>query len=403
MTDGKLGLGAVVADALTRPKRFFEAVKAGRVSAKGFWFYLVGRVLGAAGAGIWLASAAEKPWLTFALAAGSVQLVFSPLMWFVEVRVTQLVVRLSGGKGTLIETKAVVGFSTGPAALDLLPYATIPVLLWMTALKVRGLQVLHRLGLGAAILAALASAASVLIVPVVVAFGLRHFVIEAFKVPAGSMFPSLEVGDHMFVSKSAYGAFTKALPARGDVVVFQYPDPNPNAERPDYVKRVIALAGDELSFDNGVPIINGWRVPSCRLGRASATLGAAFGYQSESDDYDVFVEFLGGNAYLVAFDQSRSEGQQGPYKVKPGEFWVVGDNRNNSSDSRAWNMGRGGGVPVDHLKGRARWLWFPLERWGIDLAAKPVLPKDLEQLTPELTRCLESVPDLAHTTPPAPK
>lgn len=234
---------------------------------------------------------------------------------------------------------------------------------------------------------------------ILAAIALRVVVLEAFKVPAGSMFPSLEIGDHMFVSKLTYGAFEKSLPARGDLVVFEYPEPNPNAERYDYVKRVIAVAGDELSFDSGVPIINGWRVPSCKLGRATATLGN----DPVSSEYDVFVEFLEGKAYLVAFETSRSEGQQGPYHVKPGEFWVVGDNRNNSSDSRAWNQGRGGGVPVDNLKGRARWLWFPTERVGVDLAGKPVLPRAIEQLRPELERCLETVPDLAHTTPPPPK
>lgn len=234
---------------------------------------------------------------------------------------------------------------------------------------------------------------------VMAAIALRIVLVEAFKVPAGSMFPSLEIGDHMFVTKSTYGLFTKSLPTRGDVVVFQYPEPNPNAEKPDYVKRVIALAGDELSFDNGAPIINGWRVPSCKLGRATATLGN----DPMPSEYDVFVEFLEGKAYLVAFETSRSEGQQGPYHVKSGEFWVVGDNRNNSSDSRAWNQGRGGGVPVDNLSGRARWLWFPPERQGIDLAGTPVLPRGLEPLAPDLERCLGAVPDLAHTTPPPPK
>ena len=234
---------------------------------------------------------------------------------------------------------------------------------------------------------------------IMAAIALRIVFLEAFKVPAGSMFPSVEIGDHLFVTKSTYGTFTKSLPKRGDVVVFEYPEPNPNAERPDYVKRVIAVAGDELAFDNGVPIINGWRVPSCKLGTATATLGN----DPTSADYEVFVEFLEGRAYLVAFETSRSDGQQGPYRVKPGEFWVAGDNRNNSFDSRAWFGGRGGGVPVENLKGRARWVWFPEERQGVDLAVTPVLPKAIAQLGPELARCLESVPDLAHTTPPAPR
>jgi len=234
------------------------------------------------------------------------------------------------------------------------------------------------------------------VLAVLAALLIRVVALEAFKVPAGSMFPSVEIGDHLFVTKGTYGFFEKSAPARGDVVVFVYPDPNPNAERYDYVKRVIAVAGDELSFESGVPIVNGWRVPSCRLGQASATLGN----DSQAGDYEVFVEFLEGKAYLVAFEQGRNDGQQGPYQVKPGEFWVAGDNRNNSSDSRAWNGGRGAGVPFENLKGRARWLWLPSERLGIDLAAAPVLPQVFAQLASELERCLKAAPDLAHTTPP---
>ncbi|HEX2877243.1 MAG TPA: signal peptidase I [Polyangiaceae bacterium] len=399
MTDGKPGLGAVVGDALLHPERFFEAVKAGRVSARPFWFYVVAVVMGAAGTGMSLANVANQPLLTMALACGFAQLLLSPLGWLVEVSVTHAIVRLFGGKGDGADTRAVVGFSSLPAVLGLLPYSGVPVLLWAMVIKVRGLRALHRIELGSAIFAALASAASVLILPIVLALSLRFLVLEAFKVPAGSMFPSVEIGDHVFVTKATYGAFEKSLPARGDVVVFEYPEPNPHAERYDYIKRVIALPGDVLEFDDSAPIINGWRVPTCKLGLATATLGN----DSSPSDFEVVVEFLQGKAYLVAFEQSRSEGRQGPYRVKPGEFWVVGDNRNNSSDSRAWNQGRGGGVPVDNLKGRARWLWFPPERLGIDLAGKPVLPKAIEQLAPALERCLESVPDLAHTTPPPPK
>lgn len=392
-------MGAAVADVLMHPQRFFDAVKAGRVSARPFWFYVVGAVMGAVGTGMSLASFTQKPALTMGLASGAAQLLLSPIAWFIEIRVTQVVARWFGGKGELPETRAVVGFSSLPIVLGVLPYSGLPVTIWAMLLKIRGLRVLHGLKLGAAIFAALTSAASMLIVPIAVAMGLRFFVIEAFKVPAGSMFPSVEVGDHLFVTKSTYGVFGKSPPARGDVVVFEYPEPDPNAERVDYIKRVIALPGDTLAFDHGAPIINGWRVPSCKVGTASATLSS----DADAGDYDVFVEFLEGKAYLMALEVGRTDGNQGPYKVKPGEVWVVGDNRNNSSDSRAWFDGRGGGVPVENLKGRARWLWLPAERLGIDLAGKPVLPKALESLAPGLERCLESVPDLAHTSPPPPK
>jgi signal peptidase I len=240
------------------------------------------------------------------------------------------------------------------------------------------------------------------LVAVMLTVGLRVFGLEAFKVPAGGMFPSIEIGDNLFVAKSTYGLFGKSAPGRGDVVVFEYPEPNPNVQRTDFVKRVIGLPGDELRFESGAPIINGWRVPRCRVGSATAVLDAASGDPS-APTFEVFVEFLEGKAYLVAFEQGRDDGRQGPYRVKPGEFWVLGDNRNNSSDSRAWNAGRGGGAPFENLKGRARWLWLPPERAGIDLADAAVLPKSLAQLEPELKRCLAEAPDLQHSTPPPSK
>ncbi len=226
-------------------------------------------------------------------------------------------------------------------------------------------------------------------------FGLRWFVVEAFLMPSGSMFPTLEIQDHFFVSKAAYGVFTKSAPARGDVVVFQYPEPNPAVERVDYVKRVLGLPNDTLEFESGAPIINGWHVPRCKLGAATITELAG-----ASIDYQVFVEFLEGNAYLVALDAAHDDAHQGPYRVAAGEFWVVGDNRNNSSDSRAWAGGKGAGVPFENTKGRAWLLWFPSERFGITLDA-PRLPRGLAQLQPALEGCLAKAPSRAQSTPPS--
>jgi signal peptidase I len=107
-------------------------------------------------------------------------------------------------------------------------------------------------------------------VAVTLTVGLRVFGLQAFKVPSGSMFPSVELGDHLFVTKSSYGVLAKSAPGRGDVVVFEYPEPNPLAERIDYVKRVIGLPNDVVRFDSGAPSINGWPVPRCLLGTASA-------------------------------------------------------------------------------------------------------------------------------------
>lgn len=327
----------------------------------------------------------------------TVQLLFSPLSWFLDVRLTHFAARTLGGQGALPETKAAVGFSAVPSALGLVPYGGVPALLWGLVVKIRALRILHGFKRGRAVAASMASLIALVVVPSAVALLLRGFVIEAFKVPAGSMFPSIEVGDHLFVTKWSYGAFTKTAPTRGDVVVFEYPGPAAEA-RVDYIKRVIGIPGDELAFASGVTSINGWPVPRCRVGAATVALDAMSG----PEEFEVFVEFLEGRAYVVVLDRSRDDGHQGPYRVKPGEYWVLGDNRNNSFDSRAWDGGRGAGVPFENSRGRARWLWLPPERMGVDLASAPVLPANLSQLAPDVARCLAAAPDSAHTRPPSP-
>jgi signal peptidase I len=149
---------------------------------------------------------------------------------------------------------------------------------------------------------------------------------------------------------------------------------------------------------HGLPVINGWRVPHCILGTVTAKLDSFEG--AEVADYELVVEFLEGKAYLVALERTRDDGRQGPYQVRPGEYWVLGDNRNNSADSRSWNAGRGGGVPLENTRGQARWLWFPAPRLGVDLAGLPALPPSVQQLAPELNRCLAGAPNAAQTTPP---
>ncbi len=265
-----------------------------------------------------------------------------------------------------------------------------------------------------------------ILIAVGVALLLRAFVVEAFKIPSGSMLPTLQIQDHIFVNKFAYGPtvpFTKKRvleslpPARGDVMVFEYPDPNLKNPRQDFIKRVIALPGDKLEVEDGHPIINGWRVPNCRVGKYRF---------DEGDNYEkygeLFVEFLGERSYLALFEGVNDEGsglrlprqRQGPYYVEPGEVWVLGDNRNNSADSRAWRHGRGAGVPFDHIKGRAMFVWLSFNNRGEDflgvtwdrlfssVMGKPRLPREADaELVAGIERCLEQRP--ANTTPPPPQ
>jgi signal peptidase I len=247
-------------------------------------------------------------------------------------------------------------------------------------------------------------------VAIFVALLLRAFVIEAFKIPSGSMLPTLQIQDHIFVNKLAYGPqipFTSVRlwstlpPKRGDVMVFISPDGPPDSAQ-DYIKRVIALPGDTLLVERGHPIINGWRVPNCRVGKYDYHEGA-----STLKHGELFMEFLGEVSYLTLFEDQRSDPEQGPYHVKAGETWVLGDNRNNSSDSRAWYGGRGGGVPDANLKGRALFVWWgdPLgDRLLVSVMGTPEVPK--AGATPEvldgIKRCLAKRPPLSETTPPPP-
>ncbi len=254
-------------------------------------------------------------------------------------------------------------------------------------------------------------------VAVGVALLLRSFVVEAFKIPSGSMLPTLQIQDHIFVNKLAYGPaipwtnlrlFNSLPPARGDIMVFEYPDPNPNNERQDFIKRVIALQGDTLTVENGHPLVNGWRIPNCRIGMYEYHEGT----DSQLKRSELYMEFLGSYAYITQYEEDRgSEPHQGPYHVKPGETWVMGDNRNNSSDSRAWNGGRGGGVPDANIKGRAMFVWLSFgpdggvtwDRLATNVLGRPRLPKGAPaEILQSIDKCLRERPPPSQTLPPPP-
>jgi signal peptidase I len=245
-------------------------------------------------------------------------------------------------------------------------------------------------------------------IAILVALLLRAVVIEAFKIPSGSMKPTLQIGDHIFVSKFSYGPkipflnyrlFENLPPERGDVMVFEFPDHNPSNERQDFIKRVIATPGDILTADSGHPSINGWRVPSCLAGTYSEDEGS-YGHNRG----ELYVEFLGDQSYLTWYEEHRMAQHQGPYEVKPGEVWVLGDNRHNSLDSRAWiraDGGMGAGVPYANIKGRALIVWFPASRMLFNVMGHPALPDGAApELVEGIERCLRERPQ--DTTPPPP-
>jgi signal peptidase I len=248
-----------------------------------------------------------------------------------------------------------------------------------------------------------------ILVAVGVALLLRTFVVEAFKIPSSSMVPTLLVGDHIFVNKFSYGPaipythsriWTRMPPDRGDVMVFAYPE---NMEQ-DFIKRVIAIPGDRLETKDGHPVINGWEVPSCLIGPYAYDDADTLPPHHEGD---LFIEYLGKESYLTFYDRSRGDPQasKGPWFVPAGQVYVMGDNRNNSHDSRAWFGGQGGGVPFENIRGRALFVWLSYRDTGIDwtrfgspVMGRPHAPKGFDALQPQVEKCLQSRP--TGTNPP---
>jgi signal peptidase I len=178
---------------------------------------------------------------------------------------------------------------------------------------------------------------------------LRSFLFEPFRIPSGSMMPTLLEGDFIFVNKFVYGLRLPVIndkiveigePERGDVVVFRLPsDPSVN-----YIKRVVGLPGDEVEYDQNRRqlTINGVPMEIERVGEYPEQFG-----------YDVAIEVLGDQEHEVLWNRSgKSSG--GTYLVPEGHYFMMGDNRDNSLDSR-FDVGF---VPEENLVGRASRIWM---------------------------------------------
>jgi signal peptidase I len=200
-------------------------------------------------------------------------------------------------------------------------------------------------------------------VAVAIALLLRAFVVEAFQIPSGSMIPTLEVGDHIFVSKFSYGLsipFTNtkimqyADPKRGDIIVFKYPlEPST-----DYIKRVVGLPGDVVEMRQEELYVNGVRVPRERS--AEPCHSSESGRGSPDDrDCELWVESLDGRKHQTMQEPSRGSRDFERKIVPAGHVFVMGDNRDNSSDSRVW-----GTVDRDLIKGKALIVWWSKDPTG---------------------------------------
>ena len=181
---------------------------------------------------------------------------------------------------------------------------------------------------------------------------LRGFVAEPFRIPSGSMLSTLEIGDFILVNKFAYGIrppvwnqkiIELSDPERGDVIVFRYPE-NPSI---DYIKRVVGVPGDEIAYYNKVLYINGKRIEQEPLGV----------YQAGFPNLKRFKEQLGDVEHDILVNVMYPAGDF-VVTVPDNSYFVLGDNRDNSRDSRFWGF-----VPDENLVGKAFMIWMNWE-WG---------------------------------------
>lgn len=190
---------------------------------------------------------------------------------------------------------------------------------------------------------------------VVVVFLVRGFLVEPFRIPSDSMLPTLEDGDFILVNRFSYGMRVPVInyklidlgqPERGDIIVFRYPkDPSTN-----YIKRVIGLPGDQITYRNKMVYINGKPMKQELIG----SLGnSPFAYSTYWEDLETVrhrIQVRGG------FNRDGAES----WTVPENSYFVMGDNRDNSNDSRFWGF-----VPDENLVGRAFFIWFNLNlKWN---------------------------------------
>ena len=203
---------------------------------------------------------------------------------------------------------------------------------------------------------------------ILVVFLLRSFLFEPFKIPSGSMIPTLLVGDLILVNKFHYGVRLPVINKkiidnnpvqRGDVMVFRYPvDP-----RMDYIKRVVGLPGDEITYANQKLSVNGQLVPAAAQGEFydedSLRYTPQFSEKLGSVEHRILVEprrqaYYGLDPKTFPMAQNCRYTPEGvSCKVPTGHYFMMGDNRDNSQDSRFWGF-----VPDENIVGRAFFVWM---------------------------------------------
>ncbi|MBS4155158.1 signal peptidase I [Cobetia sp. MC34] len=187
----------------------------------------------------------------------------------------------------------------------------------------------------------------------------RSFAFEPFQIPSGSMLPTLKIGDFILVNKYDYGlrlpvVDTKVLevgePERGDVMVFRFPeDPSTN-----FIKRVVGLPGDTIRYEGKQLYVNGEAIDKTLNARNS----------SEQSGEDLLDETLGKHAHQI-YNNPRDPGpQMREIRVPEGMYFVMGDNRDHSNDSRYWGF-----VPEENIVGKAVAVWMHWKEGFLDFSS----------------------------------
>ena len=206
--------------------------------------------------------------------------------------------------------------------------------------------------------------AEALIVALLLALFVREYVVTAYRIPTASMVPALKVGDFIFSIKYPYNVkwpFTDSrildakMPERGEVVVFKCPDDKST----HCIKRVVAVGGDRIQVNNHKVSLNGEPMEYQNLGNKLIQELPGHEYYSVFSESDGQVQY---NVLLSKSQAQQDKASEYEFEVPKGYFYVLGDNRQSSDDSRLW-----GAIPIEDIEGRAWLIWLSLDwfnTWG---------------------------------------